>query len=351
MNSDATAWLEDVDVAVVSHNGRETLPRVLACLTAAGTPADRITLYDIASTDDTRAWLAREWPGVRIVTMDVNDGPNPARNRALAEATRPFLLLVDSDAYLQPAAPAALRTAVASGPGIGAAVPVVVHERDPGRIQYAGSRLHFICEAITPWANRALAERGSADAEIGTAPGVCFLLDVAAARSVDGFDSRYFMGKEDGEFCFRLRAAGFRLVETPAAIAEHGSRPRSTWLYPFQIRNRWHFMLKNYELRTLVLIAPALLLHEPLQFAILAAKGEARAYVKALRDLRVLCRGLAQDRRVVASARRTHDRDILAAAPLVVRDDMASGGLSRVVKRLYDGWLIAYWAVASAFLK
>jgi GT2 family glycosyltransferase len=351
MNATAAAWLDDVDVAVVSHNGRDTLPRVLACLAAAGTPPDRITLYDIASTDDTRAWLARDWPAVRIVSMPTNDGPNPARNRALADATRPYLLLVDSDAYLQPAAPAALRAAVASATDVGAAVPIVVHEREPERIQYAGSRLHFICEAITPWANRTVAERGPANADIGTAPGVCFLLNVSAARHVGGFDARYFMGKEDGEFCFRLRATGFRLVETPAAIAEHGSRPRSTWLYPFQIRNRWHFMLKNYERRTLVLIAPALLVHEPMQFAILAAKGEARAYLKAIRDLHTLSRGLVQDRRAVTALRRTHDSEILAAAPLVVRDDVAGGGLSRIVKRLYDGWLIGYWTVASLFLK
>ncbi len=351
MNTSAAAWLDDVDVAIVSHNGRDTLPRVLTCLVAAGAPPDRITLYDIASTDETRAWLARDWPAVRVILIEANDGPNPARNRAIAEATRSYVLLVDADAYLQAAAPAALRAAVASGADIGAAVPVVVHERDPARIQYAGSRLHFICEAITPWADRALVERGLANADIGTAPGVCFLLDVSAARSVGGFDHRYFMGKEDGEFCFRLRSAGFRIVETPAAIAEHGSRPRSTWLYPFQIRNRWHFMLKNYELRTLVLVGPALLLHEPLQFAVLAAKGEAGAYFTAMRELRVLSRGLFQDRRAVASLRRTHDREILAAAPLVVRDDVAGSGVGRVVKRLYDRWLIAYWAVASAFLK
>ncbi|MEO8484693.1 MAG: glycosyltransferase [Acidobacteriota bacterium] len=349
MNTSTAAWLDEVDVAVVSHNGHATLPRVLGCLVAAGVPSDRITLYDIASTDATALWLARDWPTVRVVSMAHNEGPNPARNRAIAAAHRPYLLLVDSDAYLQPTAPSALRNAMARG--VGASVPVVVHEQDPSRIQYAGSRLHFICEAITPWADRALTDRGTQDADIGTAPGVCFLLNIEAARSVGGFDERYFMGKEDGEFCFRLLSAGFRLVETPSAIVEHGSRPRSTWLYPFQIRNRWHFMLKNYEIRTLLLIAPALLLHEPLQFAILVAKGEAPAYFRALRELRILARGLMQDRRAVESRRRTHDRDILAAAPLVVRRDVADSGVSRLAKRLYDSWLIGYWTVASLFLR
>ena len=50
----------DVDVAVVSHNGRATLPRLLECLAASGAPRERITIYDIASTDDSVAWLAAE---------------------------------------------------------------------------------------------------------------------------------------------------------------------------------------------------------------------------------------------------------------------------------------------------
>ena len=33
---------DDVDVGVVSHNGRQTLPRLFECLAAAGVPDDRI---------------------------------------------------------------------------------------------------------------------------------------------------------------------------------------------------------------------------------------------------------------------------------------------------------------------
>jgi GT2 family glycosyltransferase len=350
--TDATrVWTDDVDVAVVSHNGRQTLPRVLACLVAAGAPPSRISLYDIASTDGTARWLADAWPDIRVVSLAVNDGPNPARNRAIGEATRPWLLLVDSDAYLRPDAAVELRAAADGSGAIGAVAPVVVHEREPGRIQYAGSRLHFLCEAITPWAGRPLAERGRSVDDIGTAPGVCLLLNTVAAHRVGGFDARYFMGKEDGEFCFRLKLAGYRLLETPGAIVEHASRPRSTWLYPFQIRNRWHFMLKNYEARTLAVLAPALLIHEPLQLLVLLAKGEGRAWWRAMRALPRLSRGLKADRARVHGFRFVHDRRILDASPLVVRADLTGGGaLGRIAKRAYDRWLAAYWWLASMLL-
>ena len=119
-------------------------------------------------------------------------------------------------------------------------------------IQYAGGALHFICEAINPWLDRPLAERGPAPLDIGAAPTCALLLDREAAIDVGLFDERYFIGKEDGDFTHRdedgrlqdLGAAGrARAAPQPAAAA---------WLFYYQIRNRWHFMLKNYQWRTIV---------------------------------------------------------------------------------------------------
>lgn len=349
MTQSPQAFPDDVDVAVVSHNGRHTLPRVLACLRAAGAPPVRTTLYDIASTDETRDWMARDWPDVRVVTLQGNVGPNPARNLALRQSTRPYVLLVDSDAYLHADAVPLLRAAI-GGPDVGAAVPIVVHEPRPDHIQYGGASLHFLCEAINPWLDRPVSARGDANADIGTAPGVCLLLKVRAATTCGAFDERYFMGKEDGEFCYRLRVAGYRIVEVARAVVEHASRPRSTWLFRYQLRNRWHFILRNYEGRTLSILAPALLLHEPVQLVAVIMQGQLRAWVRALRDLLPWLRTLPAERRAVRAMRRTPDRELLSAAPLVVRADVVGGSAGQTFKRLYDRWLAAYWRLASAFL-
>ena len=73
----------------------------------------------------------------------------------------------------------------------------------------------------------------------------------------------------------RMRIAGYRILEVPDALVLHGSRPRSDWLFYYQLRNRWHFMLKNYQLRTLIAIVPCLVVHEPLQLIVMHAKGAA----------------------------------------------------------------------------
>jgi GT2 family glycosyltransferase len=344
--TNASQFPEDVDIAVISHNGRKTLPRVLDCLRAAGAPAERVTLYDIGSTDDTVAWLAAEWPTVSVRRLTGNVGPNPARNWALREASRPALLLLDSDAYLHADAPAHLRAAWVPSQQVGMVAPVVVHTTRPDRIQYSGVNLHFLCEAVNPWLDRLASERGPGVRDIGTAPGVALLIDVNAATRIGLFDERYFMGKDDGDFCYRLRLSGYRLVETGRAIVEHESRPRSAWMFRYQIRNRWYFMLKNYGARTLLVLGPALLVHEALQLVLLTVKGHLGAWWRAVRDLAGWLPLLSAPRRQVRSLRLVPDRDLLVSAPLLVREDLIGRGPGRRLKRAYDVWLAAYWALA-----
>jgi hypothetical protein len=223
--------------------------------------------------------------------------------------------------------------------------PIVVHLSNPQMIQYAGGAVHFICEAINPWMDRPLSERGAAPADIDAAPSCALLIEREAAIEIGLFDERYFMGKDDGDFLHRMRIAGHIVRELPGAIVRHRSRPRGTWLFYYQIRNRWHFMLKNYQWRTLVFIVPCLLIHEPLQFVVLAAKGHAVTYVKAIGGLLAMLPALGQDRAAVRRFRRLNDGAVLRAGRLIVRDDLAGSSLARAGKDLYDRFLIGYWAL------
>src|SRR3989442_3685080 len=192
---------------------------------------------------------------------------------------------------------------MAADPAIKVGSPIVVHAHAPDLIQYADGGLHFMCEAINPWLDRPLAERGTAPKDVGVAPACGLLIDRAAAFEVGLFDERYFIGKEDGDFTHRIRLAGYRILEVPDACVLHHSRPRGTWLFYYQIRNRWHFMLKNYQWRTLVAILPCLAIHEPLQLLAIHAAGHGRTYWKAVRGLLAMLPDLRRDRALTARIR------------------------------------------------
>jgi len=344
----ASDFPSDVDVAIVAHNNLAALPATLAALADAGCPSDRITVVDVASTDGTGDWLARGWPLVRVRRLDRNDGPSPGRNVGITEASRRFVMLLDADVRVQPRSIQLLHAAMIAAPQIKVGSPIVVHEDRPDVIQYAGGALHYICEAINPWLDRPLAERGSAPLDIGAAPTCGLLLDRQAAIDVGLFDERYFIGKEDGDFTHRICLAGYRILELPGSLVLHRSRPRGTWLFYYQIRNRWHFMLKNYQWRTLLSILPALLIHEPLQLVVLHLQGHGRVYWKSVAGLVALLPSLPRDRALTNRIRKVPDRALLRSDALVVRGDLARNALVRLGRKSYEGFLRGYWRLLTS---
>ena len=344
------AFPADVGVAIVCHNNRDKLASTIASLDAAGCPRGVVHIVDVRSTDGTVEWLRRDYPDLRIETLDRNEGPSPGRNVGIRGCPLPYVFLMDADVQVQPETIQRLRAAMASDPNIKIGSPIVVHVSAPDTIQYADGRLHFICEAINPWMDRPLALRGAAPLDIGVAPTCGLLLDRQAAIDIGLFDERYFIGKEDGDFTHRMRLAGHRILELPEAIVLHHSRPRGTWLFYYQIRNRWHFILKNYQLRTILCLVPPLIVHEPLQLAVLVAKGHAGAYARAIGGLIAMLPSLPRDRAFARRIRRKGDRDLLVSAPIVVRDDLASSPLARAGRSAYERWLDAYWRFARRVL-
>src|SRR5256885_2199156 len=116
-----------VDVAIVAHNNLSALPATLASLAEAGCPSDRITVVDVASTDGTGEWLAREWPQVRHRRLDRNDGPSPGRNVGIVESRRPLVFLMDADVRVQPDTIQRLHAAMMADQTIKVGSPIVVH--------------------------------------------------------------------------------------------------------------------------------------------------------------------------------------------------------------------------------
>ena len=337
------AFPQDVDVAIVSHNCVGILPATLASLAAAGCPPDQITVVNVASTDGTREWLARVWPNVRVRQLERNDGPSPGRNVGITEASRRFVLLLDADVQILPDTVQRLHAEMRADSRIKVGSPIVVHANRPDVIQYAGGAMHFICEAINPWMDRPLAERGAAPSDISAAPTCGLLLDRQAAIDVGLFDERYFIGKEDGDFTHRICLAGYRILELPSALVLHQSRPRGTWLFYYQIRNRWHFMLKNYQWRTLLLISPCLLIHEPLQLVVLHLQGHGGVYWKSVVGLLRMLPDLPRDRALTARIRAVPDSALLKSDSLVIRGDLSRHPLVRLGKNAYESFLRGYW--------
>src|SRR5262249_28247146 len=90
-------------------------------------------------------------------------------------------------------------------------------------------------------------------------------------------------------------------------------------------------------------LIPPLLVYEPLQLAVLTAKGHLRTYLRAVGGLLAMLPALPRDRALSRRIRRRRDADLLISAPMVVRGGIAANPIVRYGKGLYERWLTAYW--------
>jgi GT2 family glycosyltransferase len=349
--ADREPFPDDVAVGIVSHNGLTKLPRSLEALARCGCPAERITIADVASDDGTGEWLRRTWPGVEIVRLPENRGPNPARNVLLEHGGAPFLLLMDDDVESRPDTVGALYRTIRDDPSIAVACPIVVYGDRPDIVNYACGPLHYLVEAIDPYQGRSLSELPPGRREAIIMTGCALLIRRRALHKALMFDERFFFGRDDGDFAYRLAVAGRRSVVVGDAVVLHHTRARGSKMFRHQLANSWHMMLKNYQLSTMLVIAPMMALHILVELLAVAKQGQIRAFGAAIRDLAARLPALAEDRAAIAAIRCRFDIELLSGEPFIVPWQLVAG---RVVRRLvfaYQRVLRAYWALAQIILR
>jgi GT2 family glycosyltransferase len=266
------------------------------------------------------------------------------------ESATPFVLVLDADVQVFADTVHVLRKTIGEDPTVGIATPVVLYASRPDTVQYRRTFVHCLAEASADVHPIPLTDLAGATVEVGLASGCSPLIRVETARAVGLFEERYFFGKTDGEFAYRMTVGGYKILETAATQVLHHHTKRGSTYFMHQICNRWHFLLKDFQLRTLIAILPILIVHEPALFMLLLLKGKAGDYFRALASLVRMLPGLGRDRLAVRRMRRRHDWEILRGDKLVIPANVSRGPLV-VPIAVYRSLLSLYWSVARAVLR
>ena len=93
-----------VTVVVLNWNGAHLLGDCLRGLAAQDLPEGQVATWvvDNASTDGSMELLADQFPWVRAIANDSNDGFAGGNNLALREVATPFVALINNDARPEP---------------------------------------------------------------------------------------------------------------------------------------------------------------------------------------------------------------------------------------------------------
>lgn len=330
----------DVSVVIVNFNGRATLPDVLrAVMAQQGARVTDVRVVDNNSQDGSADLVAAEFPGVFLTRLADNRGPNAARNAGLGLAASDWVLVMDNDILLAPDYIALLLAAHARDPEAGAATGQIRFAGSPGAVQYNGAFIHYAGEIM-------LNRRESPDPlKVGCVSAGAVLLDRRKWRAVGGFDEDFFIGWEDGDLTFRLALAGYPCYAVSSARCYHVSRARNSKWVRFQTRNRWWFMFKNYDARTLVLAMPAILALQAAAGLYFLFRGRGLGFAGGIKDFLAGLGAVRAKRRAVQELKKIGDYHLLRGERL----DLPGGG--RLVNAAFGFVLRCYWALIRPFLK
>lgn len=207
-------------VIVVTHNSARWLLRMAAAVAAQTEARWRLVLVDNASDPDQRPRQSQLPAGASILQSEKNLGFAEANNLAAADADTPYLVFLNPDAFPEPGWLAALIAAAERYPGAGAVGSTQLRADAPGTYDGSGDVLHASGLAYRSSYGQARA-RPPALGESFSACAAAMLVRREAFEAAGGFDARYFCYFEDVDLGFRLRLAGWRVLQSPDAVVAH----------------------------------------------------------------------------------------------------------------------------------
>jgi len=245
-----------VSILIVSWNAKAVVQKCLPSVVATEYSNLEIVFADNASTDGTAAWIAREYPEVKIVRHPQNWLFCRGNNAAIPHTSGNFIVLLNNDVEVPPNWLDPLVDEATQASDVAAVQPKMLQYDDRDRFEYAGAAGGYLDRAGYPFTRGRLfdtmeRDRGQYDDahDIFWATGAAILLRRSALDEVGLLDERFEMHMEEIDLCWRLQRHGYRVRVAPESTVYHiggaslpQSSPRKTY---YNFRNSLLMLYKN----------------------------------------------------------------------------------------------------------
>lgn len=229
-------------------------------------PGAEIIVADNASTDNSVAIVKEYFPTVHVISLDKNYGFANGYNKVLERVNADYALLLNSDVEVTPGWIEPLVSLLDADESIAACQPKILDYKRKTHFEYAGAAGGFIDRYGYPYCRGRIFDTVEQDngqydtpCDIFWATGAALMVRTRVYRSVGGLDGRFFAHMEEIDFCWRMRACGYRIVCLPDSFVYHvgggtlsADNPHKTFL---NFRNNLLMLYKNLpadELRSVM---------------------------------------------------------------------------------------------------
>jgi GT2 family glycosyltransferase len=243
-------------VVILNWNGRTLLEKFLPSVMAYSEEA-QVYVADNASTDDSVAFLEREYPQIRIIRNQDNYGYAKGYNEALKSVNEPYWVLLNSDVEVTKNWLKSPLELFETDTQIAAIQPKLLDYKNKSFFEYAGAAGGFIDKYGFPFCRGRIfstleKDNGQYDQieDIFWASGACLFIRKSIFEQLGGFDEDFFAHQEEIDLCWRIQNENLKIKYTPDSMVYHvggatlkeGS-PQKTFL---NFRNSLFSLLKNH---------------------------------------------------------------------------------------------------------
>lgn len=248
-----------VSAIVLAYGAEPWLTDCIGALLASVDVELEIVLVDNGCTSIDLAELS-SLERVRMLRPNKNLGYSLGCNVAASAAAGEVLVFVNSDCIVTPLALARLARAASEQEGLVTAS--VRMGSQPKLLNSSGNPVHFLGFSWAGCHGEPALKSGTI-AEVASVSGACFGVSREVWTQLGGFADGYFAYHEDVELSLRCWLSGRTVRYVPQAIVHHhyefSRNPEKMYLLE---RNRLITWLSLLEYRTLILLAPTMLLAE-----------------------------------------------------------------------------------------
>jgi GT2 family glycosyltransferase len=342
-----------ISVIVLTFNARTFVERSLSALANQTCDDFETIVVDNASADGTADFVRERFPAVHVIASPRNDGYGAGNNLGVAHASGEILVFLNPDAVPRSDWLEKLIGGMRSH-NRNFATSKIVLQADPDRLNSAGNLIHYLGLSFCRGLNSRQSRFDVAE-DVSSASGAACAVSRELFERIGGFDPTFFLYHDDVDLSLRALLAGEPCIYVPDAVVSHDyelSIPPLKW--GWIEAHRYAVLLKAFNLRTLMLLVPGLMLLDVMTFGYLATRG--RQFVAAkLRSYAWLARHamsirLARSR--AQSVRAVTDREMLAVLTnQIPYAQLASPAVAAAAQLIVDPWFRLYHRCLAALVR
>ena len=267
--SDSPAETTDISFIILSFNSEWCIDECLSSLRSA--LAELHLTYDIwvvenGSTDRSRHIVETHQesdPAIQLIVLDHNHGTTASRNKALEQCQGRVIVILDSDAYVNPRAIDHLLGQLKERSEIGIIAPKLIFP--DGRYQLSVDQFPTVTRKLQRFLflrNIESRQREPKPSTVDYAISAFWMMSRETFEAVGPLDERIFYAPEDVDYCLRVWKAGFQVFYDPRVSIVHDAHEKSRGsrinfftlshlkgLLYFFVKHRYAFGLKRLHRR------------------------------------------------------------------------------------------------------